>query len=88
MALVGTRRRDSRRVKPIATWRLFAMICHDRTTRRRSRTVKPVLVIGLIGSLLLAGVTPVRAAEFFVSPTGNDADPGTLEKPFATVQRA
>jgi hypothetical protein len=30
----------------------------------------------------------VCAAEFFVSPTGRDSDPGTLEKPFASVQRA
>lgn len=28
------------------------------------------------------------AIEFFVSPTGDDAHPGTFEKPFATVERA
>ena len=47
-----------------------------------------VLKIRLIALLLLAAGTPVLAAEFFMSPTGNDADPGTLEKPFATVERA
>jgi hypothetical protein len=30
----------------------------------------------------------LSAAEYFVAPTGNDEAPGTLEKPFATVQRA
>jgi len=42
----------------------------------------------LLLPLLLATGPHARAAEFFVSPTGNDADPGTLDKPFATVQRA
>ena len=44
--------------------------------------------ITLLGLLLVAISTPDVAAEFYVSPTGNDADSGTLEKPFATVQRA
>ena len=39
-------------------------------------------------TLLLAVLAPAYAAEFYVAPTGNDADTGTLEKPFATVQRA
>lgn len=42
----------------------------------------------LLMLLLLPGGTHLKAAEFFVSPTGSDADPGTLERPFATVQRA
>lgn len=29
-----------------------------------------------------------HAQPYFVSPTGDDANPGTLEKPFATLQRA
>jgi len=33
-------------------------------------------------------VSPLRAADFYVAPTGNDADPGTEAKPFATIQRA
>ncbi|HEY3319511.1 MAG TPA: pectate lyase [Planctomycetota bacterium] len=37
---------------------------------------------------LLAFATHICAAEFHVSPNGNDADSGTLEKPFATIQRA
>jgi len=35
---------------------------------------------------LCAGL--VSAAEFYVAPNGNDADAGTKEKPFATVERA
>ena len=29
-----------------------------------------------------------NAQPYFVSPTGDDANPGTLEKPFGTLQRA
>ncbi|MBI5690643.1 MAG: right-handed parallel beta-helix repeat-containing protein [Verrucomicrobia bacterium] len=36
---------------------------------------------------LLAG-RPVPAAEFYVHPDGNDANPGTLAQPFASVTRA
>jgi len=28
------------------------------------------------------------AVEFYVSPTGNDANPGTLASPFATLTKA
>jgi hypothetical protein len=38
--------------------------------------------------LLLATPMHALAAEYFVAPAGNDGDPGTLENPFATVQRA
>ena len=44
--------------------------------------------IGFVGLLLLAAPSPALAAEYFVSPVGSDGDPGTLERPFATVQRA
>jgi len=36
---------------------------------------------------LLAG-QPVASGEYWVSATGNDASPGTKEKPFGTLQRA
>jgi hypothetical protein len=38
--------------------------------------------------LLLATCTRLPAAEFFVSPSGNDTNPGTEAKPFATLERA
>ena len=42
----------------------------------------------LLAALLMAPLAAVRAADFFVAPAGNDANPGTEAKPFATVQRA
>ena len=50
--------------------------------------MKPAVKIGLSAVLLWVVAGSLGAAEFFVAPTGNDKDPGTLEKPFATVQRA
>jgi hypothetical protein len=40
--------------------------------------------------LLLCAFAPVEAlsAQVFVATTGNDTNPGTPEKPFATLQRA
>ena len=37
---------------------------------------------------LLVGPSSALAGSYFVSVKGNDADPGTLERPFATLQRA
>ena len=40
-------------------------------------------------SLLLLGlVLPACGQPYFVAPAGNDANPGTLEKPFASLARA
>jgi len=38
--------------------------------------------------ILLAGAGSMAGADFHVAPTGNDAHPGTKEKPFATLERA
>jgi hypothetical protein len=38
--------------------------------------------------LALAGNSSAMADEFFVSPAGQDTNPGTAEKPFATLERA
>ena len=45
-------------------------------------------LLPLLVFLLLAWLPPARAAEWFVAPGGDDASPGTLERPFATVNRA
>lgn len=37
---------------------------------------------------LLAPLAVLHAADFYVAPSGNDINPGTEDKPFATVQRA
>lgn len=39
-------------------------------------------------SALLLAVQPLAAVSFFVSPTGDDANPGNLAKPFATLAHA
>jgi hypothetical protein len=31
---------------------------------------------------------PILGQPYYVAPTGSDGNPGTLEKPFATIQRA
>ena len=42
----------------------------------------------LLIALLLALPAWLHAAEFYVAPTGNDANPGTEAQPFATLERA
>lgn len=42
----------------------------------------------LLTFLLFLCLARVSAAVFFVAPTGDDANPGTVDKPFGTVQRA
>lgn len=42
----------------------------------------------LMLSLCASAPAEARAAQSFVATNGNDANPGTLEKPFATLQRA
>ena len=42
----------------------------------------------LLTALLFAPLAALQAAEFHVAPTGNDANPGTEAKPFATLERA
>ena len=38
--------------------------------------------------LLVAGQLAAAAADFYVAPTGNDGNPGTLSQPFRAVQQA
>ncbi|MBR5606589.1 MAG: right-handed parallel beta-helix repeat-containing protein, partial [Verrucomicrobia bacterium] len=42
----------------------------------------------VLWTLLSAGLLSANAAEFFVSPKGNDENPGTAKAPFATFTRA
>lgn len=41
-----------------------------------------------VGGRAIQEVQISGAAEFYLSPAGNDANPGTKEKPFATLERA
>jgi hypothetical protein len=38
--------------------------------------------------LQIALALPVLGQPYYVAPTGNDSNPGTLEKPFATIERS
>ncbi|HPU07872.1 MAG TPA: hypothetical protein PLO20_15140, partial [Thermogutta sp.] len=49
--------------------------------------VTTLLTFALFLALLLVPL-PVRAAEFYVSPDGNDANAGTFLEPFASLERA
>lgn len=42
----------------------------------------------LLALVVLAGNASAAGAEFFVSPAGRDTNPGTADKPFATLERA
>ena len=42
----------------------------------------------ICAALSLATFAVTRAAEFYVASTGNDSNSGSIEQPFATVQRA
>jgi hypothetical protein len=44
--------------------------------------------IPMIAFLLFCAASLASAADFYVSPHGDDANPGSLEKPFASVERA
>jgi len=45
----------------------------------------PSIILSLC---LLTGVGQAWGKPYYVAPTGDDANPGSLEKPFATLQRA
>jgi hypothetical protein len=61
-------------------------------TRPTSRSKKFILIKALRTiSTCALGLLPTCACgaqPYFVSPTGNDANPGTIGKPFATLERA
>jgi hypothetical protein len=52
--------------------------------------MKNIIQFTIAMTIALGATAPVgaRGAQLYVSPSGNDTNPGTLEKPFATLQRA
>ena len=42
----------------------------------------------LVGAAMLAGCTDTGTSEYYVAPGGSDEDPGTEDRPFATLTRA
>ena len=61
-------------------------------TQGRNVAVRTValVVAGLCSGVTFDGVTPIQAAgtTYYVSPTGNDSNPGSETSPFRTIQRA
>jgi len=49
---------------------------------------QPSLLLWLVVVLGLFAAKDVLAAEYYVSPTGSDSNPGTQASPFATLQKA
>ena len=48
---------------------------------------KPILLV--FGILFwISGYSLAQAATYYVAPTGNNANPGTISQPFATLQKA
>jgi hypothetical protein len=48
--------------------------------------MKSKICVSILTALTIGSAA--QAASVFVAPTGNDTNPGTLERPFATLQRA
>ena len=44
--------------------------------------------LGLVLLMLVMGVNVVFADSYYVSPSGNDKDVGTIKKPFKTIMKA
>ena len=59
----------------------------QRHRRAAGSIINPRLLRLALTALALVTVT-ARAAEFHISPSGNDANPGTKDQPFATPARA
>lgn len=49
---------------------------------------RSVLTLAMIGLVLLGGGAHIHAADFYVSPHGDDSHPGTERQPFRTIGRA
>ena len=47
-----------------------------------------ITTIGLMTTLCVFAFAEAHSAQIFVATTGNDTNPGTLDKPLATLQRA
>ena len=59
------------------------LICGGRRPGRFVRGMRAFCALSAV-----AAVSSLQAAEFFVSPDGDDSAPGTFMKPFATIVRA
>ena len=63
------------------------MTCHrPRLSRPGITTLAALLAAGALTGLGL-GEGRAAAADYYVSPTGSDSNPGTMAQPFLTVQK-
>ena len=46
------------------------------------------MMISVTALALITGVSSTQAGSYYVAPNGSDSNPGTLQRPFATLQRA
>src|SRR5262249_20198687 len=70
----------SARTSPMDLW-FSAPRMPQETRKHRVRS-------GLLAAALLLGIPRLAAAaDYYVATTGNDSNPGTLDQPFATLQK-
>ncbi|MGC4006532.1 MAG: right-handed parallel beta-helix repeat-containing protein [Pirellulales bacterium] len=75
--------------KPITTrFREKPRLNSIRSLNSISYGVTAMFDFRLLMAFLMCGASQLQAAEYFVSPSGDDAAAGTLERPFATLMRA
>src|SRR5438270_13876798 len=67
---------------------VFRLLLASRDTPSGVGDMQDCVRVGLVLALLPAACGRGAAAEVYVAPAGSDDNPGTLEKPFATIQRA
>ena len=55
---------------------------------QRALAVAAVIVLGVLGPGLAASAAPTGGRAYYVSPTGRDSGPGTINAPWRTLGRA
>jgi hypothetical protein len=58
------------------------------TMKSSPNSIRESAVRAIVVACLLSITTAASAAELYVAPNGNDANPGTAEQPFATLTKA
>ena len=57
-------------------------------TDHRQKGKTRLMIVSTVALALFTGVGSMEARSYYVAPNGDDSNPGTLQKPFATLQRA
>lgn len=68
------------------------MLKHSKRRRNLSNTLSQFITLTLLAAFFITlnpiGANAAVQATYYVSPTGNDSNPGTLAQPFATITKA